>query len=188
MSKYSKQGLWSLFLICAFPLHLWTLILVFRDMDWVIQRTNVWDAVGVGAYGMLFAFAESIILFTGIVLFGLLLPNRWQSERRVAFLSLLVMLTAFWAVFGQLRFLWNLSLPMPLSLILARSDHPFRLLYAMYLAVVIPSILIPVYVFVRSNNSIKWMQDLTERLSTLTMFYLLFDAAGLVIVLLRNLA
>jgi hypothetical protein len=58
----------------------------------------------------------------------------------------------------------------------------------MYLAVVIPSILIPVYLFIRSNNSIKWMQDLTERLSILTMFYLLFDVAGFVIVIIRNLA
>jgi hypothetical protein len=188
MSKYSTQGLWSLFLICAFPLHLWTLILVFRDMDWVIKRTNVWDAIGVGAYGMLFAFAESILIFAGIVSLGLLLPNRWQTERRVAFLSLLVILTAFWAMFGQLRFLWNLSLPIPVISMLARSDHPFRLLYAMYLTVVIPSILIPVYVFVRSNNSIKWMKELTERLATLTIFYLLFDVVGLVIVIIRNLA
>jgi hypothetical protein len=32
------------------------------------------------------------------------------------------------------------------------------------------------------------MQDLTERLSILTMFYLLFDVAGFVIVIIRNLA
>jgi hypothetical protein len=188
VSKYSKQGLWSLFLICAFPLHLWTLILVFRDMDWVIKRTNVWDAVGVGAYGMLFAFIESVIVFAVLVLLGLLIPKRWQSERRVAFLSLLVIITALWAMFGQLRFLWDLSLPLPVIVFLARSDHPFRLLYAIYLAVVVPSILLPVYFFIRSNHSVKWMQELTERLSTLTMFYLLFDAVGLVIIILRNLS
>lgn len=188
LSRYSKQGLWSLFLICAFPIHLWTLILVSRDMDWVIARTNVWDAIGVGAYGMIFALGESIILFVVLVLLGLLLPKHWQKERRVAFLSLLVILTALWAIFGQLRFLWNLSLPLSIVQILARSSHPFRLLYALYLAVVIPSVALPVYFFLRSTNSVRWVQELTERLSVLTMFYLLFDVAGLLIVIVRNLS
>ena len=186
--RYSRQGLWSLFLICAFPIHLWTLILVSRDMDWVIARTNVWDAIGVGSYGMIFALGESILLFVVVVLLGLLLPGHWQQERRVAFLSLLVIIVSLWAIFGQLRFLWNLSLPLSIQQILARSAHPFRLLYALYLAAVVPSVALPVYFFLRSATSVRWMQELTERLSVLTMFYLLFDAAGLLIVLVRNLA
>lgn len=186
--RYTRQGLWSLFLVCAFPLHLWTLILVFRDMDWVIQRTNVWDAIGVGSYGMVFALAESLILFAGIVLLGFLTPKEWDVDRRIAFLSLLVILLSLWAVIAQLRYLWNVSLPLPLAQMIAASEHPLRLLYALYLAVVVPSVALPVYLFLRSSRSVKWIQELTERLSTLAMFYLIFDLVGLVIVIFRNLS
>lgn len=188
MRRYSKQGLWSLFLICAFPLHLWTLILVFRDMSWVIERTNAWDAVGVASYGLVFALAESIIIFVAIALLGLLTPKQWDTDRRVAFLSLLVIITGMWGIFGQSRYVWNWSLPLPILQFLAQSNHPFRFLYAMYLAVVIPTVLLPVYVFVKSKKSTRWMKELMERLSTLTAFYLVFDVIGLVIVIVRNLS
>ena len=63
MKRYSKQGLWNLFLICAFPLHVWTIILAFRDFSWVTERTNSWDALGVVSYGLIFALIESVAVF-----------------------------------------------------------------------------------------------------------------------------
>lgn len=185
--RYSKQALWTLFLVCAFPFHFWTLLMVFRDMDWVIARTNIGDAIGVGSYGMLFALLESVVIFLVIVLMGFFTPKQWNIDRRVAFLSLLWMIVALWGIFGQLRYLWNLSLPLPVMQLLEGTSHPFRLLYLIYLAAVLPSVLLPVYWFIKSSQSVKWMQELIERLSTLTMFYLLFDVTGLVIVIVRNL-
>jgi len=157
-------------------------------MSWVIERTNVWDGIGVASYGMVFAFAESLVIFVVIALLGFLTPNHWAGDRRVAFLSLLVILTALWGMISQLLFLWNISLPAPLIRLVAQSEHPLRLLYAISLAIVLPTILLPVYLFIRSNKSVKFMQDLTERLSVLTLFYLFFDLTGLVIVIIRNLA
>jgi hypothetical protein len=186
--RYSKQGLWSLFLVCAFPLHLWALILIFRDMDWVIERTNVWDAIGVGSYGMVFALIETLVIFVVIALLGFFTPAQWDIDRRIAFLSLLIIITALWAMISQLRFLWNISLPFPVMQFIARSEHPFRLLYALSLAIVVPTILVPVYLFIRSNKSVKFVQELTERLSMLTLSYLLFDLLGVVIVIIRNLS
>lgn len=184
--RYTRQGLWSLFLVCAFPIHLWTLILFFRDMDWLIERTNVWDAIGAGSYGLVFALVESLILFGGVALLGFLTPKAWDADRRIAFLSLLVLILGAWAMISQLRYLLHLSLPLPVIQFLAASKHPFRFLVAMYLAVVVPTVLGPVALFLRSGKSVKWMQELTERLSTLTMFYLAFDVVGLIIVVIRN--
>lgn len=161
--------------------------MVFRDMDWVIARTNIGDAIGVGSYGMLFALLESIIIFIVIAVLGFLTPKQWDIDRRVAFLSLLWMIVALWGIFGQLRYLWNLSLPSPVVHLLSGTSHPFRILYLIYLAVVIPSVLLPAYWFIKSSKSVKWMQELIERLSTLTMFYLFFDVTGLIIVIIRNL-
>ena len=184
--RYSRQGLGSLFLTCAFPLHFWALLLAFRDISWLTERTNLWDAIGVVSYGMLFALAESIVIFLVVTLVGMITPMRWPVDRRITFLGLLILLVSLWAIIGQLLFLWNVSLPGQAVQFLRHSSHPLRILYLFCLAVVIPTIVLPVYLFVRSKKSVAFMQDLMERFSLLTMFYLVFDGAGLLIVILRN--
>lgn len=185
--RYSRQGLASLFLTCAFPLHLWTLILVFRDIAWLTERTNLWDAIGVASYGMLFAFAESVVIFLLLVLLGFVIPKHWHSDRRITFLALLILITSLWGMISQLLFLWNVPLPPQAIQFLRNSNHPLRILYAGCLAIVTPTVLLPVYLFIKSNKSVAFMQNMMERISLLTMFYLLFDLLGLAIVIIRNL-
>jgi hypothetical protein len=184
--RYSKKGLWSLFLICAFPLHLWTLIFAFRDISWLTERTNLWDAIGVVSYGMIFAFVESVVIFLVLALLGLILPAQWYSDRRIAFLSLLILLTSVWGMISQLLLVWSVPLPIQAIQFLRSSNHPLRMLYAACLVVVTPTILLPVYLFIKSKKSIAFMQDLIERLSLLATFYLFFDFVGLIIVMIRN--
>jgi len=135
---------------------------------------------------MIFAFVESIVIFLVLALLGLILPAQWYSDRRIAFLSLLILLTSVWGMISQLLFVWNVSLPVQAVQFLRSSAHPLRILYAACLIVVIPTILVPVYLFVKSKKSIAFMQDLMERLSLLTIFYLFFDFIGLIIVVIRN--
>ena len=184
--RYSKKGLESLFLTSSFPLHFWALLLAFRDISWLTERTNLWDAIGVVSYGLIFAFVESVMIFLVLVLIGFVIPWRWPSDRRITFLALLILLLAVWGIIGQLLFLWNVSLPPQIIQFLRSSSHPLRILYAACLLVVVPTILLPIYLFVRSKRSVAFMQDLMERFSLLTMLYLLFDAVSLVIVIIRN--
>lgn len=185
--RYTRQGLGSLFLTCAFPLHLWTLILVFRDIAWVTERTNMWDAIGVAAYGLLFAFLESLVIFLVVALLGFITPWGWPSDRRIAFLGLIILIASAWGMISQLLFLWNVSLPAGAVQFLRESAHPLRILYAASLAIVAPTVLLPVYFFIRSEKSVVFMQNMMERISLLTMLYLVFDLLGLVIVIIRNL-
>jgi hypothetical protein len=184
--RYSKQGLWSLFLTCAFPFHFWTLILAFRDISWVTERTNSWDAIGVISYGMLFALVESILLFLVVTLLGLITPKRWSVNKRIALLSLLFLITALWAMIAQLLFLWNINFPISILRFIAHTAHPLRVLYASSFVIVLPTVLLPAYSFLRSDKLLLFIQDLTDRFSTLTMLYLFFDLIGLVLVILRN--
>ena len=183
---YSRQGLWSLFLTCAFPLHFWALVLVFRDISWLTERTNAWDAIGVASYGMIFAFTESVVIFLVAALLGFLTPKHWEADRRIAFLGLLILITSVWGMIGQLLFMWNVFLPAQTLQFLRTSSHPLRIIYAACLIVVTPTVLLPVYAFIRSNKAVRVMQNLMERLSLLTMFYLFFDLLGLIIVITRN--
>ncbi|OGO63981.1 MAG: hypothetical protein A2Z45_10870 [Chloroflexi bacterium RBG_19FT_COMBO_55_16] len=185
--RYSRQGLWSLFLMCAFPLHVWTIILAFRDFSWVTERTNAWDAIGVISYGMVFALIESLAVFLVAVLLGFMVSRKFDEGRRIALLSVLVLITALWAMASQLYFLWGISLPEQMMRFLAQSGHPVRVLYAASLALVLPTVLIPAFLVLKSNKVFNFVRELTERLSLLTMFYLVLDVGGLVIVLIRNL-
>ena len=186
-SRYSRQGLWSLFLICAFPLHLWTLILAFRDIAWITERTNTWDAIGVVSYGMVFALVESVLIFLVLLLLGLITPWRWDSDRRIAFLAFLVLITSVWAMISQLLFLWNVSLPAQAIEFLRQSDHPVRITYAVCLMVITPTVLLPAYSFLKTKKAVAVMQNLMERLSLLSVFYLVFDLLGVMIIVVRNL-
>jgi hypothetical protein len=183
---YTRQGLWSLFLICVFPLHAWALVLAFRDVDWVTERTNAWDAVGVVSYGMLFTLVETLAVFALMVLLGYILPARWASDRRVGLLSLLVLLAAIWAMLEQLFFLIPGRLPGWFISFLIASGHPLRTTYIAFAAVVGVTILLPVWLFVRSPRGVAFMRGLADRLSILSLFYLVLDVIGVVIVIVRN--
>lgn len=184
--RYSKQGLWSLFLMSAFVQHAWTLILVFRDMDWMTARTNFWDALGVAGYAMLFAFVESLILFLIMSLLGFLVSTVWEQNRRVALLSLLILIASLWGVLGQLYFLTQYQPPVWFLSLLAQNGHPIRVLYSIAIVLVVPTLALPTWFMLRSDGFLKGFNSLTERLSLLAGFYLFFDVLGLVYVIIRN--
>lgn len=173
--------------MCALPLHAWTLVLAFRDLSWLTDRTNAWDAVGVLCYGLVFAFMESAIVFLITTLLGLLSPRRWTPDRRVGVLSILVLVLSLWAMAAQLFFLTEFRVPGEIIAFLVRSQHPLRVIYAVLPALVGASFLVPIVLVVRSERGTRVMSGLIERLGLLSTFYLVFDAAALVIVVIRNL-
>jgi hypothetical protein len=186
-NHYSRRGLWSLFLLCAFPLHLWTLFLAFRDISWLWERTNLFDAIGSLSYGLVFAFLESLLVFGITVLAGYLISNRWSEEKRIILLGTFVWVLALWSIFFQVANLqeWNLSAGM-LTMI-AGSGHPLRNLYILALLIVLPSVIVPSGLILFSEKFFQFLMDLQDRLSLLTMAYLFFDAFALCIVIYRNL-
>ena len=186
LGRYTRQGLWSLFLMCALPLHAWTLVLAFRDLSWLTDRTNSWDAIGVLCYGLLFAFVESVLVFLISALLGLITPRRWDSRRRVGFMSALVLVLSVWAMLEQLYFLADVRLPDAFLAFLVNSAHPLRVLYTVIPAIVIITFAIPVYLILRSERGVQVMTSIIDRLGLLASFYLVFDVAAVVVVVIRN--
>jgi hypothetical protein len=184
--RYSRAGLWTLFLLCALPLHVWTLILALRDLSWVAARTDSWDALGVLSYGLVFAFIESLLLCLAVALLGLLVSTRWPESRRVALLGLLTLVAGAWAAGVQAYFVWNLQAPASFLEFAARSAHPLRILYALGLGLAIPSVLLPAWAVLRSDRFLAALQAAVERLAVLIGFYLFLDALGFLIIIIRN--
>ena len=88
---------------------------------------------------------------------------------------------------AQLFFLTNARVPGAIIAWLVASGHPARLLYAGVLALVAASFLIPGVLVARSGREGGFMAGLIDRLGLLATFYLVFDVAALVIVVIRNL-
>lgn len=186
MKIYSKKGLWSLFLVSAFPLHVWTIILAFRDFSWVTERTNSWDAIGVVSYGLIFAFVESLMVFLVATALGFLVSKKWDENRRIALIGLLVLITSLWAIAGYLYFMLQVSLPGQTVAFLVNQAHPLRTLYMLSLILIGITVAVPTFFILRSDKFVSGIQALFERLSLLTQFYLFFDIIGLIIVVVRN--
>lgn len=170
----------------ALPLHIWTFILAFNDFSWVTERTDSWDAIGVIAYGLIFALVESLVIFLAFAILGFLVSKKWEEKRRVALSSILVIVVSLWAIVGHLYFLRGISIPPQVIGFFAGFDHPLRILYVATLLLVIPTFVIPTYLVLVSEKFFRFIQESIERLSLLMTLYLPIDLAALVIVIIRN--
>ena len=184
---YSKQGLWSLFLMCALPLHLWTIILTLNDISWVSERTDLWDAIGVMSYGLIFTFVESLIIFLITALLGLLISKVWKEEVRISLLSIIIVILSLWAILNHSYFLWEWSLPDGIIGFIAYSTHPLRTLYGLVLFLVGLSFTVPVHLVLKSSKFLQLILVSMEKLSLLMSVYLILDITGAIIVIIRNL-
>ena len=185
--RYSKQNLWLLFTTTAFPIHIWALILIFQDISWVTERTDAWDAVGVGSYGLMIAFVESLSVFLVLLLLGFLISKKWKEVQRVSLLAHIVLIVSFWEIIGQLYFLREYSFPYQFIEFVAGFSHPVRILYGSVLLVASPTIVIPAFFALRTNKFAAIITAIMERLSLLVVLYLFLDVAGIIIVIIRNL-
>lgn len=184
--RYSKQGLLTLFLMCSLPLHVWTLILAFRDVSWISERTNFGDALGVISYGLIFAFIESLVVFLFFAALGYFIPAKWSEDKRVSLLSILATVAALWAIFNQAYFVWGFSAPASFIAFFARQSHPLRFLYAFALAAVSLSMITPALFMLRSDKFYTTIQSIMDRLVVLAGFYIFLDFLALIVVVVRN--
>ena len=149
-------------------------------------RNNSWDAIGLGAYGLLAAFTESSFVFVIALLLGLLLPHSWDEKKRLTALTGLIFIVASAEIFNQLYFLNGL--PAGAFEFLLHSGHPLRYLYGAALGASIGASTLTLYFTATSEKFTNAALNIIERLSLLTTLYLLLDIAALVIVIVRNLA
>ena len=182
---YSKHNVWTLFLVSAFPIHVWTLILFFWDFSWIEERSGTWDAISVGAYALVIALVESLFVLLVSLVLGFLVSKVWPSKKRTSTMSLIILLTSMWAVVGQLYYIRTPNLEW-LVLILASQSRPLFLLYLGLGGIVSFSVMIPIWFALSSEKFSKVIDAVVERISLLTMLYLVLALLSIVVVTWRN--
>jgi hypothetical protein len=135
---------------------------------------------------LVFAMVETLLAFLVCLCVGFLISPKWDHGRRVALLSVLFLILGLCAMFSQLYFILGWSLPDGLFNFAVSSGHPVRILYLYCLMVVVPSVFLATYAVLRSEKAYQVVNDLIDRLSLLTMVYLMLDVFALIIVIVRN--
>jgi hypothetical protein len=182
---YSKQEIWTLFLIAAFPLHVWALILFFWDFSWIEERAGTWNAIGVGAYALVIALVESVFVLLVALLLGFLIPKVWSPKVRASTMALIIMLVSVWAILGQLYFIYAPNLTW-LILTLKPLSRSLYMLYLVLVGIIVISFVIPIWFALSSQKFRKGLDAVVERVSFLTIFYLVIDVIAIIIVAWRN--
>ncbi|MEJ2485906.1 MAG: hypothetical protein P8Y68_09245 [Anaerolineales bacterium] len=185
-SKFDRSDWFKLFLVCAFPLHLWTILMVFRDVNWVAERTTSWDAVGFSGYALFYTLIESLLLFGFIALLGFIIPKNWNITLRFVVLSLVAFILAGWSIMEQLILIvfwgWLRHLADTLTFLFT---SPWSA-YVIFAGLIVISVTVPLLLLRKHPGLQEKVYSVLERLTLLSGLYLFIDVIGMIIILIRN--
>lgn len=185
-SKFDRSDWFKLFLVCAFPLHLWTILMVFRDVNWVAERTTSWDAVGFSGYALFYTLIESLLLFGFTALLGLIIPKNWNLTLRFEVLSLVAFVLAGWSIMEQLILIvfwgWLRHLANTITFLITQ---PWSA-YVIFAGLIVISVTVPLLLLRKYKRLQVKVYSVLERLTLLSGLYLFLDFIGIIIIIIRN--
>lgn len=184
--RFSKGELLKLFLVCAAPVHFWTIFLIITDSE-LIKKRDFWYFAGYGGYLLGLALLESLLLFVFVLGLSYLFPKKWTGNTPLAAAAAIALVISFWGIANQLYFYLLEYSPGWFLWLMPRVYYHQRLAYNALVAVVTLSIALPVYFLSQSEKTRDAVLPVLENLSLLSYMYLGLDLLGLVVVLLRNL-
>lgn len=181
-----RQEYLNLFLLIAFPIHLWSFVVIFQEGDWFSHRTNVYDTLGLLSYAGLTAIIESIIVFAFFFILAFMLPAQWNSKKRLSTLGYLYLVVLLGAMSSQWFFLIDRSL----------GTFAFRVIYNLnrFYSITLPLLVVGflggvigvLFLQNRFSKLIDIMLNLMERASLVSYIYLILDVISVGIIILRN--
>jgi hypothetical protein len=191
LKRFAKKDLLNLFLVIAFPIHVWSIFLVLRDAKWVAERTNSFDVIGYGSYALVVAFGETVFVFLIALLLSFITPRNWNGKKVVAVLGSLSFILAIWIILHQLFYLIPKSQMDYFYAVFYYHPYlePFAyLMVVLLVGAVIASFLYPVLSIARHEKVELSISAFFERLAVLSAFYIFLDVLGLLMVIYRNIS
>ena len=185
-NTFNRSDLLKLFLIVAFTPHVWTLLMAFRDVDWVAESRMVSGAIGFTAYVLTLSLIESLFLFCGILLLGLLISKKWSKDQRLASLGLVALILSSWSILEQVTLVLLFDkLVKLLSSAAVLGARPW--IGFIFLGIFVTlSFVIPLYFVLRSKKFSRFVLVIFDRFAILSGFYLFLDLIAIIILIIRN--
>ncbi|MGD8458403.1 MAG: hypothetical protein PVF83_18665 [Anaerolineales bacterium] len=147
------------------------------------------DAIGVGAYALVYTFLESLAYFVLILLIGLILPWKWKSDKVFAHLGYISLWLPIWPILDQLYRYKEFAEPNFLAECLLSTAHPLWFLAAgagLFIVIMDWSLVVPLYFIYNKQRVEKKVIDFLGRVSLLSTIYMLIDVISIVIIVIRN--
>lgn len=190
-TRLPQAALRKLFLVVCAPVHFWAIFMALQDLEWIVGRSTFWDFLGYSAYILLIAFLESLLLTGALLLLALLLPTAWREKTNLALLSAWALAILIASMLCQYYFFLDINPKTSNPYLLRFFDyvHYYDIwLFSALMLAVLSAAALPVLLFRRCPKLTALMLDVVERLNLLAAIFLLLDAAGLLLVIYRNLA
>lgn len=160
------------FTICAFPVHVWAIVIVMQEVPAWILRLSLWDMVGVISYSLALALRESIIIFLGLCLLAFILPPWLLSKKFTASSAILLFVSAIWFIFLHYN-----------DHIIEQRQYIFFAIWAGSWVLVAGGLIALIHKRPKLEKSIR---NFAEQLAILSFLYLFFDVVALIIVVIRQ--
>jgi hypothetical protein len=170
----SKEEYFHLFLVCAFPVHVWAIINLLNSAPSLILEMNSFQIMSVAAYVLVFALFESILLFISLVLVSLLLPAKYLAEKLLPVGTMIVLVASLSVILIHLYENWE-----PESIEFAQWAIVWIMLGT-------AAILLSAVWMQRNRRLLDVFRASAERVSILSLVYLTADVLGLFLILIRN--
>jgi len=155
-----------------FPVHVWSLINVTREVPAWILRLSISEMVGVMAYAQLYALLDTLLIFVPLLLLAVLLPATLFRNKFVATGTAVIFISSAWFIFLHLNG----------QIIEQRQIAVLAIWGVSYLL-----ILAAAFIFIRKNQKLETaIVSFVQRLSVLSVLYLIIDLLSLVVIVVRN--
>ncbi|HEJ83563.1 MAG TPA: hypothetical protein ENO25_03245 [Desulfobacteraceae bacterium] len=184
-SYFSRKQIWTLFLISLVPVHLWTILMLFRDYSWVVEDFSLDIYLGYVGYALVTAFVESLIAAVALLLAGLLISKKWPESKRIVLHGVVLLSVSLWAAGNQIFFLLLEEPPVWFSWFMLRVPYHQTLVYYSLVGMVVASVGLPVFLVLRFQKVENALVQLFDRLTVLAVFYLGLDLLGFLFVAYR---
>jgi hypothetical protein len=156
------------FAICVFLVFSWSMLILFKKIQYWMLFLSTWELVGALAYALSFALLESVAIWSAWILASVLLPSRFLRERFVALGGGITLVSAIWVIADHL--------------------HLIRLLESRLWLVLCLGSLILVYLLIFHSRRLQtFLNSMAERLTVLLYLYVPAALVSLILVIIRNL-
>lgn len=180
-----RQQVWRFFLLCTIPVHLWTILVLFRDVEWVLRDFNFGIFLGYVGFALTFAFFESLVVLAALLLIGLTISRKWSPAQVTALHFVALAVISIWAVANQVFFILLENPFTWFEWILLRLPNRQTLAYNLLVFLVVSSAVVPIALVLRWEHIAAALSRTVDRLAVLAYFYLGLDVIGLLIVIVR---
>ncbi len=157
---------------CIFPIQVWSIFNMLKEVPAWILRLSIWDLIGVIAYTQAFALLESLIVLFLLLLLSTVLPWQLFRENFLALSTVVVFFTSTWFILAHFNAetvrLWG-----------ARQFIPWILVYLFTIGIA--------YLLVQHFKRLEEIiNSFVQRLSLLSFVYIFIDILSVFIVIIRN--